>query len=211
MGCQVILGPMICKKTHIFLILICLIPGGVLAGPLDEIRRNPQWMAQVQEVILGAVENNFGKAQTLPQDLGSPLQKPQALFVTAKKDGRVRGCMGTLQAKEASLAEEIVVNLQKAFSQDPRHHPIQKSETSGMEIFLTVVGKPIRVHRVDTLNPARDSVLIRHGNKTGVVLAGEAKTLRYLLAFAKAKAGIKKGEPYQVFRLPSQTLSWTLP
>lgn len=179
--------------------------------PFTEIQRNPNYIRQLQKIVAAAVALNFGEHQPLPENLGKPFTKPLALFVTARKAGKVLGCMGTLRPKEGNLAQEIATNLEKAFSMDPRHHPIQRSDTPGMEIYITAVSSPRQVTRWDTLNPARDSIWVRHGNKEAVVLAGEAKTLRYLLAFAKAKAGIKKNEAFQVYRLQTKTLMVKLP
>jgi hypothetical protein len=76
-----------------------------------------------------------------------------------------------------------------------------------MEIYLTTAGTPQAVERFDALSPRHDAILLKSGAKEAVVLPGEARTLRYLLAFAKAKAGVKKGEPYVVYRLPVVVLS----
>jgi AMMECR1 domain-containing protein len=175
--------------------------------PFDEISHHPQYQKQLKEIILQAVAHNFGAGNTLTQALPSPFEKPLGLFVTAKKDGEVLGCMGTIQPRQARLADEIFFNLQKAFSQDPRHRPISQYQVEDMEIFLTAVDHPERVEDRDILNPARDSILLRHGSKEAVVLAGEAKTLRYMLALAKSKAGIKTGESFQIYRLSTRILS----
>jgi len=173
---------------------------------LEQIRSDPKLRFQLQELVKVAITQAFGESAKLPKDLDPIFQKPLPLFVTAKKSGEVRGCMGNLKPKRGSLAQEILTNLRLAFFQDPRHRSIREDEISGMEIYLTAVGDPVLIRDFSAINPARDAVLVRHGNKEGVVLPGEAKTLSYLLAFAKAKAGIKKGEPFQVYRIPTQTM-----
>jgi AMMECR1 domain-containing protein len=175
--------------------------------PFDEISQTPAYQIQLKEILRQAIAHNFGAGGTLPQNLSPPFQKTLALFVTAKKGDQVLGCMGTLQAQQARMAEEIFFNLQKAFSQDPRHHPISQNQINGIEIVLTAVDSPKQINSIPAINPARDSVLIRHGRKEAVVLVGEARTLHYLLAFAKAKAGIVPGEPFQVYRLTTHILS----
>ncbi|MFO1520439.1 MAG: AMMECR1 domain-containing protein [bacterium] len=181
--------------------------------PFEKIRSDPQLRAQLKEIITQAVVDFFDR-----QGGPRPLQKTDPvfrqsipLFVTAKKGEETRGCMGSLESKEASLAEEVRNKVKLAFSLDPRHKPIRREEAPGMEVFVTAVGEPKSVDRPEYLSPARDGILIRSGGKEAVVLPGEAKTLRYLLAFAKAKAGIGKGERYQLYRIPSVTVSVTLP
>ena len=101
---------------------------------------------------------------------------------------------------------ETSANLKAAMTQDPRHRRVEKSELPGMEIYLTTAGTPQPVSRFDALSPVHDAILLKSGAREAVVLPGEARTLRYLLAFAKAKAGVRKGEPYQVFRLPVEVV-----
>jgi hypothetical protein len=174
--------------------------------PFDEISQNPDYQIQLKEIIQQAISHNFGVGDALPKNLPPPFKKPVGLFVTVTKAGKVLGCMGTIQAQQAHLADEIFFNLQKAFSQDPRHRPISQRQLKDIEIVLTAVDTPVRVDTIDALNPARDSILLGHGSKEAVVLAGEARTLRYMLALAKSKAGIKVNEPFQVYRLPTKTL-----
>jgi hypothetical protein len=175
--------------------------------PFDEISQNSQYQIKLKKIIQLSIAHNFGMGEPLPKQLPAPFEKPMGLFVTATKDGKVLGCMGTLQPQQPRLAEEILFNLQKTFSQDPRHRPISQNQLKDIEIVLTAVASPERVATIDTLNPARDSILLRHGSKEAVVLAGEARTLRYMLALAKSKAGIKKNEPFQVYRLATRILS----
>jgi AMMECR1 domain-containing protein len=180
----------------------------------ERIRSTPRIKSQLEKMVQDAVVVVFeGRAglKPAPTILVDPfLRGPLPLFITARKGERVRGCMGSLEAKTSSLAEEIERNLKLAFTKDPRHPSIERSEIAGMEIFITVVGRPRPVQRWEDLSPARDGILIRSGMKEAVVLPGEAKTTRYLLAFAKAKAGIKRGESFQLYRVPSLTWSMVL-
>lgn len=178
---------------------------------LEKIRQTPALQKQMQAWVEQVVREwrGSGEALAYPQD---PLfQKPLAVFITAKKGDEVRGCMGTLQPQEKSLADEIRKNLRRAFTQDPRHRPIQKSELPGMEIYVSAVGDPQLLTKPYQVNPARDAILMRSGSKEAIALPGEAKTLRYLLAFLKSKAGIKKSEPFQLYRLRSESLGLRLP
>lgn len=44
-------------------------------------------------------------------------------FVSVKKEGRLRGCIGTIQAVHGSVAEEIIENAVSAAARDPRFIP----------------------------------------------------------------------------------------
>jgi len=177
----------------------------------EKIRSDPQLKSQLEGMVRRAVQSAFGDRAGLKpaptEGIDPLLRDPFPAFITAKKGEKVRGCMGSLETRTSSLETEIQKNLKLAFTQDPRHPPIQKDELVGMEIFITAVGTPKAVQRLSQISPARDGLLIRSGNREAVVLPGEAKTTRYLLAFARAKAGIKRGVSYQVFQLPTATMS----
>lgn len=179
--------------------------------PLDEIKGNPNYRAQMENLVTEAARHHFNPAIQITQGLQGPFQKPLGLFITAKKDGKILGCMGNLYPQEENLALEVVTNLGKAFAQDPRHPPVEPDQVGGMEVFITWVGQPRAVSRPGTLNPFRDSILVTQGRRRAVVLGGEAKTLRYQLALARAKAGIRTDQPYQIYRLTRKSLSVTIP
>lgn len=192
---------------------ICLVffsvPCGGQEDPLSRfrvIRSSPQLRAQLAAVVDVAVRRAFGEAAPLPEGLDAVFLRPMGVFVTAKRGEEVRGCMGSLAPRKGSLAEEIVTNLQLAFSRDPRHRAIRREELDGMKVYLTTAGPPSQVERVTALSPSRDAILLKSGAKEAVVLPGEAKTQRYLLGFAKAKAGVKNGEVFQIYRLPVEVL-----
>jgi len=180
-------------------------------SPLEDFRRfdqDPSLRSQLEVIVHAAVRKAFGEKASLPEGLSPSFRTSlYPIFVTAKKGEEVRGCMGSLHPRQASLSEEIVYNLRLAFTRDLRHRPILPDEVDGMEIFLTAVGDPIPVKGWEEIVPVRDGVLFRSGEKEAVVLPGEAKTLRYLKAFARAKAGAKKEEAYQLFKLPTATVS----
>src|SRR5262245_56803433 len=174
----------------------------------QRLRSDPLLNSQLVEIVRRAVRNAFGEKSPTPQDLNRFFQDPAPVFVTVKRGEEVRGCVGNLAPRKSSLAEEIDSNLKLAFFKDPRHRPVLREEVgSGMEIFITTAGQPVPVDRFEEISPIRDGILVRQGQKEAVVLPGEAKTLRYLRAFALAKAGIKRGEPFQIFRLKTATVS----
>ncbi len=172
---------------------------------IEKLRTDPVLRAELQQILEAGLHRAFGE----PAPAKNPsefFQTPLPVFITLKKGGKVRGCMGSLYPKSGTLADEIARNLEWALFRDPRHRAVQRQEISGMEVYLTAVGNPVPVKSIDSISPANDGAYLRYGSKEAVVLPGEAKTQRYLLALLKAKAGIKKGEAYRLYRLSSSTL-----
>lgn len=69
-----------------------------------------------------AIARELGLADP-PPNLGTPppraLEKPAATFVTLTRDGRLRGCIGTLEARRP-LGEDVAANARAAAFRDPR-------------------------------------------------------------------------------------------
>lgn len=171
-----------------------------------EIQRNENLQEEIRKIVLIAIKKTYGEKVELPKNLSPFFKKRIPIFITAKKGDEIRGCMGSLKPQKSSLKEEIITNVSLAFTRDLRHKPIQKSELNGMEIYLTAIGNIRLIKSLDSISPIEDAVLIRSKNKEAVVLPGEAKTQRYLIAFLKAKAGIKQKEPFQLYKVETTTL-----
>ncbi len=174
------------------------------------IQKDPQLTRELEQLLRIALDRAWGTPTPWPQNFSPLFKRPVAFFVTLKKNGETRGCMGSLHPQKKNFFQTLENHLKLALFRDPWHRPVQKQELPEMEIYLTATGKPQPILRLQQLNPARDGILLQSGNKAAVVLPGEAKTLSYLIQFAKKKAGLKKGEMYQVYFLPSLSLgvSW---
>ena len=196
-------------KSFLIVILLFIFPQNIYSqniSVIQKIRTIPRLQNQL-EFLVGMIVKEWKGDHTSIEFSPDPIfRKPLGVFITAKKGDEVRGCVGSLLPHEKDLEQEIRRNLKLAFTQDPRHRPVQKEETSGMEIFVSALGSPKLLSKPYQINPAREAILIRSGSKEALALPGEAKTLRYLLAFLKAKAGIQKSENFQLYRLESESV-----
>jgi hypothetical protein len=70
-----------------------------------------------------------------------PLDLPDAsgVFVTIKRRGQLRGCLGTLQNR-AGLAAEVVRCAADSASEDPRFPPVSREELSDLTLEISVLG-----------------------------------------------------------------------
>ena len=72
---------------------------------------------------------------------GSWAEEPGASFVTLRRDGDLRGCIGTLIAHQ-SLAADVRNNALAAAFEDPRFPPLSVSELAEVEIEVSILSKP---------------------------------------------------------------------
>lgn len=125
-----------------------------------------------------------------------------AAFVCLKKQGGLRGCIGTFQPTRESLAEEIVSNAISAACRDPRFPPVSSEELEELEVSVDVLSEPEPVHDAAQLDPHRYGVIVRRGNRTGLLLPDleGVDSVEEQLEIARSKAGISPHEPIQLYR-----------
>lgn len=76
-----------------------------------------------------------------PRDFAPDLREQQATFVTLKLGGRLRGCIGTLEAFRP-LVVDLAENAFAAAFEDPRFPPLTSKEYGDIEIHLSLLSKP---------------------------------------------------------------------
>ncbi|WP_130811327.1 AmmeMemoRadiSam system protein A [Olsenella sp. Marseille-P4559] len=93
----------------------------------------------------------------LPTEL---LSTRAGAFVSLKKDGELRGCIGTIAPVQDNLAEEICANAISAGEHDPRFPPVSASELGRLVYDVDVLGAPEPVESMDQLDPKRYGVIV---------------------------------------------------
>ena len=67
-----------------------------------------------------------GETLRPPDSLPAEMQRRAAAFVSIHlKDGKLRGCIGTVQPTEENIAGEVIRNAIAAATRDPRFTPVQ--------------------------------------------------------------------------------------
>ena len=113
-------------------------------------------------------------------------------FVSLKKKGDLRGCIGTILPRKASLAEEIAENSLAAAFEDPRFPPVQQGELDDISISADIVSVPEAVPDGTLLDPKKYGVIVEKGGARGVLLPDleGVDTVEAQLSIAARKAGI---------------------
>lgn len=149
-----------------------------------------QWARKSLEAFVES-----GQRLQLPQPLPEEMNYAAAAFVSLKKDGQLRGCIGTLQPVRANLAMEIQENAISAGSQDYRFSPVQEEELPELVYSVDVLGQPEPIDSISQLDPKRYGVIVRHGGRSGVLLPDleGIDTPEQQVEIAMQKAGIRAG------------------
>ena len=73
-----------------------------------------------------------------PTDYPPPLRERRASFVTLRKNDELRGCIGSLEARQTVVAD-VAENAFKSAFRDPRFPPVDRSEVDLLEVSIAVL------------------------------------------------------------------------
>jgi AmmeMemoRadiSam system protein A len=143
------------------------------------------------------------KIMTLPENLPEDLIKNRAgVFVSLKKDGRLRGCIGTFLPTQENIALEIIENAVSAATRDPRFPSVSLNEVELLTVSVDILSQPEEIDDILQLDPKKYGVIVSSGYKKGLLLPNleGVDTVKYQVDIARQKAGISPDENYQIQR-----------
>ncbi len=161
--------------------------GGAAPGPADYAR------VCVQSCVLG---------RPLPPPPADPFfGRRAACFVSLKKHGELRGCIGTLEPAEPDLSAEIARNARSAAFHDPRFPRVRADELQTLTCSVDVLS-PSEPCALADLDPALYGVIVLAGFRRGVLLPDlqGVDTVEQQVDIALQKAGIGRGEAFTLER-----------
>ena len=138
-----------------------------------------------------------------PEDSPRELISMQAgAFVSIKKDGQLRGCIGTIMPTRPSLAEEIVQNAISAGSNDPRFPSVEESELEDLVYSVDVLSSPEKILSAEELDPKRYGVIVESKGRRGLLLPDLAgvDTVEQQIEIARKKGNIGPREEVELWR-----------
>ena len=138
-----------------------------------------------------------GNRIDIPEGIPAEMKVRKAgVFVSIHKDGRLRGCIGTILPVYGSVAEEIIHNAVSASTRDPRFDPIRPEELDRLEINVDVLTTPERIESRDELDVKRYGVIVSSGHKRGLLLPDldGVDTVDEQVDIAMRKGGIQPRE-----------------
>lgn len=126
------------------------------------------------------------------------LAEPGACFVTLTQSGKLRGCIGSLEARRP-LVDDVKANALAAAFKDPRFAPLSSSEFNVTQIEVSLLSPLSRIevrdeeHAAAQLEPGVDGIVLECGARRGTFLPQVWENLREPRSFLtelKRKAGL---------------------
>jgi hypothetical protein len=103
------------------------------------------------------------------------LSEPGACFVTLRKSGELRGCIGSVEPRRA-LGVDVVENAKAAAYSDPRFPPFRKAELPATRVAVTLLSpiEPTEAksqgEAISLLRPGVDGVVLQWGGRRAVFI-----------------------------------------
>lgn len=115
------------------------------------------------------------------------LEEPRGAFVTLKKNGKLRGCIGYIQPVE-SLYKTVQENAVNAATRDTRFAPVKPKELEQIEIEISALTPPERISSAEEIILGKHGIILEKGGHRAVFLPQVApeqgwnleETLRHL-------------------------------
>lgn len=146
---------------------------------------------------------NHREFMKVPDDILKEMKEKRAgVFVSIKKDGNLRGCIGTIEPVQNSIAEEIIKNAVSAGMEDPRFYPVEDYELDSLIYSVDILEKSEPVYSKGELDPQNYGVIVRKGSRCGLLLPNlpGIDDANEQINIALKKAGIGQFEDYSIER-----------
>lgn len=128
----------------------------------------------LRELVRLSIRSRFDQGVRLPAPVSKTLEEHLGAFVTLKRHGRLRGCIGHIVG-DKPLRETIAEMAQAAAFNDPRFEPLTQEELAQLDVEISILS-PLRPCTPDDVVPGRHGLLVRRGGHSGLLLpqvAGE--------------------------------------
>ena len=123
----------------------------------------------VEQAVLGPSEAGRAETEQLTKTLSPRLQAPSGAFVTLKKHGDLRGCIGYIQPRKP-LYQAVLENGVNAAVNDRRFRPVTPQELEQLEVEVSVLTKPRPIATADEFRVGEHGIILSKDGRRAVFL-----------------------------------------
>lgn len=166
--------------------------------------------AELIEIARDAVARQLGFPARAQAAVEPPwLQQSAATFVTLTKDGKLRGCIGSLSAHRP-LGEDVAENARRAAFHDPRFPALAREEWPRCKVEVSLLSPPKPLHFADEadllalVRPGEDGLILECEGRRATFLPQVWETIPQAQRFLhelRGKAGVSADVPFSRCRV----------
>jgi hypothetical protein len=156
--------------------------------------------ALAQAVEEGA-ESVDPEALVAGMDLPPRLTEPTAAFVTLRKEGRLRGCIGDVMPIRPLYAS-VVANAVNAGLRDRRFRPVTADELPALVLEISVLTPPRSVASYEDYDVKRQGIILRAEGHRAVYLPEVARSMGWDRSHTLSRLAQKAGLEADAWKTP---------
>ena len=118
---------------------------------------------------VAATEASRGSLEALVEALPAQVREPAGAFVTLRRDGRLRGCIGYV-APIKPVWQAVLDNAEAAALRDHRFRPVEPAELDDLEVEVSVLTDPVAVADWTGFEVGRHGIILAKGGRRAVFL-----------------------------------------
>lgn len=119
-----------------------------------------------------SIQAELSKSDYQPQSGMLKLKMEHGVFVTLKKHGQLRGCLGRFDPNGIPLENLVAIMAVESATHDYRFSPIQADELAEVDIQISVLTPLQRVNDVNEIIIGKHGLQVRGFTHTGIMRSG---------------------------------------
>ena len=136
--------------------------------PQQAPRFNQEQRGRMLDLARGSIASYLGGLETSIPKLDF-LKEPSGAFVTLRKDGALRGCIGSIEPA-CPLGETIANCAVSSAVKDPRFAPLKIEELDFIHVEISVISPMQKTKSVEEIIVGNHGVMIEFQNRYGLLL-----------------------------------------
>ena len=129
---------------------------------------------EAKAFLLASARNAIAEHLGLQKDVANRpnsaiLSEPRGAFVTLEVEGRLRGCIGRIESRDA-LEDTVIEMAHAAAFADPRFPTLTPREFDSMTIEVSVLSPPREIAGVADIKVGRDGLIVEGDGARGLLL-----------------------------------------
>jgi len=187
------------KSLLLLIILLIQLPLQVFSGDSLDLYRQLTGSPLEEKILRYArdcIVHKLDPNRKIPEKVPELQELPQTgLYVSLMKDPNVRVCIGGFTPFSTSMENAINDLAGRVTYGDTRTRPLSLAEMGELSIVLSFVGPLREITNPFAIDFTREGLYVSQGDKNGVLLPGETRTIEYGLRRLMKQTGIDLKRP----------------
>ena len=171
-----------------------------------------QWLHRLAALrVLDAVAPTEASRASLAAHvdaLPAQVREPAGAFVTLRRSGRLRGCVGYVGPIKP-VWQAVLDNAEAAALRDPRFRPVQPDELDDLDVEVSVLTEPVAIADVTEFEVGRHGIVLAKDGRRAVFLPDVAVEQGWDREQTLSHLARKAGLPPDAWRAGAQYLVFT--